>query len=62
MSDNVGTDWDKIRKLPRKPLEALFADDPDRLNKMSRHLSVGASDIFFDFSKTHLDDAGAVRF
>ena len=41
-----------------KPLEALFAAEPDRLSR----LSFEAAGIYFDWSKTHLDQTidGAV--
>ena len=42
--------WDPIRALPRTPLTELFAQEPDRLAK----LSVDVAGIHFDFSKTHL--------
>lgn len=62
MSDTAGSVWEPIKNLPQKPLKELFADDPERLDKMSTRFNVGASDIFFDFSKTHLDDAALDAF
>ncbi|WP_085811089.1 glucose-6-phosphate isomerase [Sphingomonas sp. TZW2008] len=43
-------DWSTIEALPRTTLEQLFADDPDRLAK----LSLDVAGIHFDWSKTHL--------
>ncbi|VVT11116.1 Glucose-6-phosphate isomerase [Sphingomonas sp. EC-HK361] len=43
-------DWSKIEALPATKLEQLFADDADRLSR----LSLGVAGIHFDFSKTHL--------
>ena len=43
-------DWSAIEALPPMRLEQLFADDPDRL----RRLSLDVSGIHFDWSKTHL--------
>lgn len=43
-------DWSKIEALPATKLEQLFADDADRLSR----LSLDVAGIHFDFSKTHL--------
>ena len=50
-------DWSAVRALPRPKLTSLFADDPQRLAK----LSIDVAGLHFDFSKTHLTaDAIAV--
>jgi hypothetical protein len=36
-----------------KRLDELFAEEPDRLSR----LSFGAAELYFDLSKTHLDQA-----
>ena len=43
-------DWSAIEALPRATLTELFADDPDRLSRLS--LDMGG--LHFDWSKTHL--------
>ncbi|PAX08656.1 glucose-6-phosphate isomerase [Sphingomonas lenta] len=43
-------DWSAIEALPQTRLEQLFADDPDRLGR----LSLDVAGIHFDWSKTHL--------
>ena len=43
-------DWTAIEALPPVTLERLFADDPDRLAR----LSLDVAGIHFDWSKTHL--------
>ncbi|MBB3694518.1 glucose-6-phosphate isomerase [Sphingomonas sp. BK580] len=43
-------DWSTIEALPQERLEALFANDPDRLKR----LSLDVAGIHFDWSKTHL--------
>jgi glucose-6-phosphate isomerase len=43
-------DWSSIEALPTPRLETLFADDPERLNR----LSVDVAGLHFDWSKTHL--------
>lgn len=43
-------DWSAIEALPPNRLEQLFADDPDRLGR----LSLDMAGIHFDWSKTHL--------
>jgi glucose-6-phosphate isomerase len=51
-------DWSAIEGLGRTKLTELFANDPDRLAKLS--LDVGG--IHFDWAKTHLDDAAIAVF
>ncbi len=43
-------DWSTIETLPQERLETLFAEDPDRLKR----LSLDVAGIHFDWSKTHL--------
>ncbi|MGN6155886.1 MAG: glucose-6-phosphate isomerase [Sphingomicrobium sp.] len=45
--------WKRIESHELKPLTALFADEPDRLGRLSR----AVAGIYFDWSKTHLDRA-----
>ncbi len=51
-------DWSAIEGLERTTLTELFANDPDRLGKLT--LDVGG--IHFDWAKTHLDDAAIAAF
>lgn len=46
----MAADWTPIEDLPSPRLESLFADDPDRLTK----LSLDVAGLHFDWSKTHL--------
>jgi glucose-6-phosphate isomerase len=43
--------WKRIEEHRLKPLTSLFAEEPDRLGRLSHDLA----GIYFDFSKTHLD-------
>ena len=43
-------DWSKIEALPATTLTDLFAQDSERLSK----LSLDVAGIHFDWSKTHL--------
>ena len=43
--------WKQIADHPLRPLERLFAEQPDRLD----YLSADIAGIYFDWSKTHLD-------
>ena len=52
------TDWSRIEALPQIRLEQLFADDPERLAK----LSLDVSGIHFDWSKTHLTQDSIAAF
>lgn len=45
--------WKRIESFELKPLTSLFAEEPDRLGRLSREVA----GIFFDWSKTHLDGA-----
>jgi glucose-6-phosphate isomerase len=47
-----------MEQMSIKPLEELFAKEPDRLAK----LSFGVSGLYFDWSKTHLDQEIIDRF
>ncbi|MEO8547302.1 MAG: glucose-6-phosphate isomerase [Sphingomicrobium sp.] len=49
----AGKHWQAIEAHGVKPLEALFTAEPDRLGR----LSFEVSGIYFDWSKTHLDQA-----
>ncbi|MBB3348689.1 glucose-6-phosphate isomerase [Sphingomonas sp. BK069] len=51
-------DWSTIEALPQERLEALFAEDPDRLKR----LSLDVAGIHFDWSKTHLSAAALTAF
>ena len=51
-------DWSTIEALPQERLEALFANDPDRLKR----LSLDVAGIHFDWSKTHLTAAALTAF
>jgi glucose-6-phosphate isomerase len=50
--------WNALAQAPRPTLAALFAAEPDRLDRLS--LEVG--DTLFDFSKTHLSQAAIADF
>ncbi|MDR6787024.1 glucose-6-phosphate isomerase [Sphingomonas sp. BE138] len=51
-------DWSKIEALPQERLETLFANDPERLAK----LSLDVAGIHFDWSKTHLTPQAVAAF
>ena len=51
-------DWTPIEALPETRLEQLFAEDGDRLAK----LSLDVAGIHFDWSKTHLTQAAITAF
>ncbi len=51
-------DWSAIEGLGSTKLTELFANDPDRLGK----LTVDVAGVHFDFAKTHLDDAAIAAF
>ncbi len=51
-------DWSKIEALPKERLETLFANDADRLAK----LSLDVAGIHFDWSKTHLTSDAVAAF
>ena len=46
------SDWQAIESHPLKRLDALFAADPERLER----LSFEVAGLYFDWSKTHLDE------
>jgi glucose-6-phosphate isomerase len=52
------TDWSTIEALPKQRLEQLFADDPERLSR----LSLDVAGIHFDLSKTHLTPEAVTAF
>jgi glucose-6-phosphate isomerase len=43
--------WKRIDEHTLKPLTSLFAEEPDRVSRLSREVA----GIYFDWSKTHLD-------
>ena len=45
--------WQALHSLETAPLERLFQQDAERVTRASRTLS----NIYFDWSKTHLDAA-----
>ena len=49
--------WARLAAEPRHTLTELFADDLERVDKLSRRIELGGNSILFDFSKTHLTDA-----
>ncbi len=51
-------DWSAIEGLGSTKLTELFANDPDRLAK----LTIDVGGLHFDFAKTHLDDAAIAAF
>ena len=51
-------DWSKIEALPKERLETLFANEPDRLAR----LSLDVAGIHFDWSKTHLTPDSVAAF
>jgi glucose-6-phosphate isomerase len=50
--------WKQIIDHPLKRLDELFASEPDRLQRLTRDVA----GIYFDWSKTHLDDTLAGEF
>jgi glucose-6-phosphate isomerase len=52
------SDWSTIEALPHEKLVDLFANDPDRLGK----LSLDVAGIHFDWSKTHLTSDAIAAF
>ena len=50
LDDSSG--WQAIEAVPQKTLTQLFEADPERVKLLSRDLA----GIYFDFSKTHLDE------
>ena len=52
------SDWSTIEELPHEKLVDLFANDPDRLGK----LSLDVAGIHFDWSKTHLTSDAIAAF
>ncbi|HET7316345.1 MAG TPA: glucose-6-phosphate isomerase [Sphingomicrobium sp.] len=45
--------WKTIEEHPLKRLDALFTDEPERLARLSHEIA----GVYFDWSKTHLDEA-----
>ncbi len=50
------TNWNRFTALEEKPIAQLF-DDPERLDSFSILSDLPGGEIYFDFSKTHLDKA-----
>ena len=50
--------WQTIKKRPQSTLNALFEGDGDR----AKNFSLEQAGIYFDFSKTHLDQATVQAF
>ena len=50
--------WTALHSLTSRPLGTLFEADPDRVGRRSRSVS----NIYFDWSKTHVDDPQAAAF
>ena len=48
--------WKELALAPDPSLLELFADDPDRVLKLSTRLELANDGIRFDWSKTHLTD------
>lgn len=57
MTDTADATWDRLESLPSQSMTTLFATDSERTARYSNRFDVGGSDIYFDFSKTHLDEA-----
>lgn len=60
MTEKVAAIWNELESYPRQQLVELF-DDEHRVEKLSGRLEWGEAEgrgnIYFDWSKTHLDDA-----
>jgi len=48
--------WRALALHPDPTLAELFAEDPDRLEKLSARIELGEVGILFDWSKTHLTE------
>ncbi len=46
-------EWKAIEEHPLKRLDELFEAEPDRLSRLAHEVA----GLYFDWSKTHLDDA-----
>ncbi len=62
MSATPETLWNRLAGLPRPTLTDLFAQDPDRLERLSARLDLAGGQMVFDWSKTHLDAAHITGF
>ncbi|WP_246021554.1 glucose-6-phosphate isomerase [Alteraurantiacibacter aquimixticola] len=56
MSDPRAPVWKKLSLHRDPPLLELFADDPQRVEKLSTRVELDEGGILFDWSKTHLTD------
>ncbi len=54
--------WHDLALLPEPTLTELFAEDPQRVDKLSGRIELGETGVLFDWSKTHLDDKLLDRF
>lgn len=57
MSEATKAAWDSLNALPIGKLTDLFAQDPERVARLSGRIELPGSGILFDWSKTHLDAA-----
>ena len=64
MTDSAAANaaWRALQALDQPRLADLFANDPDRLAKLTARLELGEGGVLFDWSKTHLDDAHLAGF
>ena len=60
MSDQIATAWNRLKALPQRSLQELFAADGARVTALSGRIEWpgegGETGILFDWSKTHLDN------
>lgn len=59
--------WERLANLPQRTLSQLFADDADRVAKLSQRIEadlgeLGQVGMLLDWSKTHLDDDALAAF
>ena len=62
MDTGIKTAWSTLEQLPKPRLAELFAHDPERVSKFASRLDLGEQGIYFDWSKTHLDEAHIAAF
>jgi glucose-6-phosphate isomerase len=55
MVDSMREASERLERLERPTLQALFAADPERIARLSTRLELPGGGIVFDWSKTHLD-------
>ncbi len=61
MTDTILSVWNRLEQAPQRSLAELFAEDEERVGKLSQRVEASLGDlgelgILFDWSKTHLDD------